>query len=399
MHDSCVDIPCGVPFLPVAALETNLWHQSDTYFNRDLQEGEQERNWLFYGPTVSSPAFRSVWNSYETRVVRGFGMSNIVYYLNGRRDQISGEGMFKLFSHPVTGIQAESFYVLFFKPTVPGKKGNFRTVQVGEKDGLVSPAKQKECAKPLQGTAKGMVSKEDMSLDNISSSSRPRLVSMTSLIWCLTKEIIFSTFTVEADAVSEQVLGNLEYLEIKDELIKKEDLCKLSRALGVLASASVDGMLQNLEKEIDDDAKIGKGWLLLDRDRDGKVTPDEVAADAMYPKDRLALQQLISSLSKDKGMVKVNDWEDESRNEFLRLVKKEVEGKDVDGEKAAMKAYKTASDQSDEVSEADKVSSALMEKVDGMIQNMEKEIDDVKIGKGFLDRDRVGKVTPAALCT
>ena len=248
MHDSCVDIPCGVPFLPVAALETNLWHQSDTYFNRDLQEGEQERNWLFYGPTVSSPAFRSVWNSYETRVVRGFGMSNIVYYLNGRRDQISGEGMFKLFSHPVTGIQAESFYVLFFKPTVPGKKGNFRTVQVGEKDGLVSTAKQKECAKPLQGTAKGMVSKEDMSLDNISSSSRfvapfsvwvsdmcgvymfwltslfsiyrPRLVSMTSLIWCLTKEIIFSTFTVEADAVSEQVLGNLEYLEIKDELIK-----------------------------------------------------------------------------------------------------------------------------------------------------------------------------------
>ncbi|CAF1846350.1 hypothetical protein HID58_060629 [Brassica napus] len=381
MHDSCVDIPCGVPFLPVAALETNLWHQSDTYFNRDLQEGEQERNWLFYGPTVSSPAFRSVWNSCETRVVRGFGMSNIVYYLNGRRDQRSGEGMFKLFSHPVTGIQAESFYVLFFKPTVPGKKGNFRTVQVGEKDGLVSPAKQKECAKPLQGTAKGMVSKEDMSLDNISSSSRPRLVSMTSLIWCLTKELIFSTFKVEADAVSEQVLGNLEYLEIKDELIK------------------VDGMLQNLEKEIDDDAKIGRGWLLLDRDRDGKVTPDEVAADAMYLKDRLALQQLISSLSKDKGMVKVNDWEDESRNEFLRLVKKEVEGKDVDGEKAAMKAYKAASDQSDEVSEADKVSSALMEKVDGMIQNMEKEIDDVKIGKGFLDRDRVGKVTPAALCT
>jgi len=40
------------------------------------------------------------------------------------------------------------------------------------------------------------------------------------------------------------------------------------------------------------------------RDRDGKVTPDEVAAAAMYLKDTLAndgLQQLISSLSKDKG--------------------------------------------------------------------------------------------------
>jgi len=43
-----------------------------------------------------------------------------------------------------------------------------------------------------------------------------------------------------------------------------------------------------------------------------------------------------------------------------------VEREDVDGEKAAMKAYKAAredSDQSDEVAEADEVSSALMEKV------------------------------------
>lgn len=42
----------------------------------------------------------------------------------------------------------------------------------------------------------------------------------------------------------------------------------------------------------------------LHRDRDGKVTADEVAAAAMYLKDTLAnegLQQLISSLSKDKG--------------------------------------------------------------------------------------------------
>jgi LETM1 and EF-hand domain-containing protein 1 len=36
-------------------------------------------------------------------------------------------------------------------------------------------------------------------------------------------------------------------------------------------------MLQNLEKEIDDvDAKIGDGWRLLDRDYDGKVTPEEM---------------------------------------------------------------------------------------------------------------------------
>lgn len=45
------------------------------------------------------------------------------------------------------------------------------------------------------------------------------------------------------------------------------------------------------------------------RDRDGKVTPDEVAAAAMYLKDTLAkegLQQLISSLSKDKGKEQIN---------------------------------------------------------------------------------------------
>jgi len=43
-----------------------------------------------------------------------------------------------------------------------------------------------------------------------------------------------------------------------------------------------------------------------------------------------------------------------------------VEREDVDGEKAAMKAYKAARvdiDQADEVAEADEVSSALMEKV------------------------------------
>lgn len=43
-----------------------------------------------------------------------------------------------------------------------------------------------------------------------------------------------------------------------------------------------------------------------------------------------------------------------------------VEREDVDGEKAAMKAYKAAredSEQTDEVAEADEVSSALMEKV------------------------------------
>ncbi|PKA56234.1 Caltractin [Apostasia shenzhenica] len=74
----------------------------------------------------------------------------------------------------------------------------------------------------------------------------------------------------------------------------------------------VDAMLQTLEREIDDvDAKIGDRWKLLDRDHDGKVTPEEVAAAAMYLKDTLGkegIQELISNLSRDKdGKILVED--------------------------------------------------------------------------------------------
>ncbi|XP_028799027.1 mitochondrial proton/calcium exchanger protein-like [Neltuma alba] len=74
----------------------------------------------------------------------------------------------------------------------------------------------------------------------------------------------------------------------------------------------VDAMLQKLEKEIDDvDAKIGDRWRLLDRDYDGKVTPEEVAAAAIYLKDTLGkegIQELISNLSKDRdGKILVED--------------------------------------------------------------------------------------------
>uniref|UniRef100_A0A452Z1V8 Mitochondrial proton/calcium exchanger protein n=1 Tax=Aegilops tauschii subsp. strangulata TaxID=200361 RepID=A0A452Z1V8_AEGTS len=74
----------------------------------------------------------------------------------------------------------------------------------------------------------------------------------------------------------------------------------------------VDAMLQELEKEIDDvDAQIGNRWQLLDRDHDGKVTPEEVAAAAAYLKDTIGkegVQELISKLSKDKeGKIRVED--------------------------------------------------------------------------------------------
>jgi len=74
----------------------------------------------------------------------------------------------------------------------------------------------------------------------------------------------------------------------------------------------VDAMLRKLEKEIDDvDARIGNRWQLLDRDRDGKVTPEEVAAAANFLKDTIGtegVQELIRNLSKDKeGNILVED--------------------------------------------------------------------------------------------
>nr|XP_010912753.1 mitochondrial proton/calcium exchanger protein [Elaeis guineensis]XP_010912754.1 mitochondrial proton/calcium exchanger protein [Elaeis guineensis]XP_010912755.1 mitochondrial proton/calcium exchanger protein [Elaeis guineensis]XP_029118429.1 mitochondrial proton/calcium exchanger protein [Elaeis guineensis] len=74
----------------------------------------------------------------------------------------------------------------------------------------------------------------------------------------------------------------------------------------------VDALLQELEKEIDDvDAKIGNRWQILDRDHDGKVTPEEVAAAATYLKDTIGkegVQKLISNLSRDKeGKILVED--------------------------------------------------------------------------------------------
>ncbi|KAI5651291.1 hypothetical protein M9H77_37296 [Catharanthus roseus] len=90
----------------------------------------------------------------------------------------------------------------------------------------------------------------------------------------------------------------------------------VDRALGDKVSSAlrdrVDAMLQKLEKEIDDvDATIGDRWRLLDRDYDGKVTPEEVASAAMYLKDTLGkegIEELISKLSKDKeGKILVED--------------------------------------------------------------------------------------------
>ncbi|KAL1189561.1 hypothetical protein V5N11_029919 [Cardamine amara subsp. amara] len=187
------------------------------------------------------------------------------------------------------------------------------------------------------------------------------------------------------DPVSER-RRKLEYLEMQEELIKEEE-----------------------EKEEEELTRIKdvKGG---EEDKALKEMTIPTASEAQEQARARVLEQQddLCELSRALGILASASSVCREREEFLRLVKKEmefyntmVERDDVDGEKAAVKAYKAAredTDQADEVAEADEVSSALMEKVDGLIQNLEKEIDDVdiKIGKGWqiLDRDRDGKVTP-----
>ncbi|XP_031505162.1 uncharacterized protein LOC116267529 [Nymphaea colorata] len=93
----------------------------------------------------------------------------------------------------------------------------------------------------------------------------------------------------------------------------------------------VDAMLQKLEKEIDDvDAIIGDRWRLLDRDYDGKVTPEEVAAAAMYLKDTIGqegVQELVSNLAKDReGKILVED-----------IVRLGAQGDDIDSSESKEK--------------------------------------------------------------
>ncbi|KAH1234933.1 hypothetical protein GLYMA_09G247500v4 [Glycine max] len=97
---------------------------------------------------------------------------------------------------------------------------------------------------------------------------------------------------------------------------RKESDGAIEVAIGDKVSSAlvdrVDTMLQTLEKEIDDvDAKIGDRWRLLDRDYDGKVTPEEVVSAAMYLKDTLGkegIHEFISNLSKDSdGKILVED--------------------------------------------------------------------------------------------
>ncbi|KAF3451078.1 hypothetical protein FNV43_RR07167 [Rhamnella rubrinervis] len=125
------------------------------------------------------------------------------------------------------------------------------------------------------------------------------------------KEIELYNSMVEKEGVDGQKDVMQAYRAAREESENDTDVAEADEVSSALVER-VDAMLQNLEKEIDDvDAKIGDRWQLLDRDFDGKVTPEEVAGAAMYLKNTLGkegVQEVISNLSKDRdGKILVED--------------------------------------------------------------------------------------------
>ncbi|KAH6812638.1 LETM1-like protein [Perilla frutescens var. frutescens] len=125
------------------------------------------------------------------------------------------------------------------------------------------------------------------------------------------KEIDLYNHMVEKEAIDGEEAAKKAYQAAREESDHAAEEAAGNKVSSALINR-VDAMLQKLEKEIDDvDAKIGDRWRLLDRDYDGKVTPEEVASAATYLKDTLdkeGIQELIGKLSKDKdGKILVED--------------------------------------------------------------------------------------------
>ncbi|GJN21543.1 hypothetical protein PR202_gb09028 [Eleusine coracana subsp. coracana] len=125
------------------------------------------------------------------------------------------------------------------------------------------------------------------------------------------KEIELYNSMLEKEGTEGGEEAKRAYLAAREESERDAEVAAEEKVSSALIE-KVDSMLQELEKEIDDvDAQIGNRWQLLDRDHDGKVTPEEVAAAAAYLKDTIGkegIQELISNLSKDKeGKILVED--------------------------------------------------------------------------------------------
>ncbi|TQD88535.1 hypothetical protein C1H46_025955 [Malus baccata] len=187
------------------------------------------------------------------------------------------------------------------------------------------------------------------------------------------------------DSVSER-RRKLEFLEMQEEKIKEEE----QREEEELAR-----MKESKAKEEDKALKE-------------MTIPTAKEAQEQARARTLEKQEKLCEISRALAVLASASSVSREREEFLRLVNKEIElynsvvdKEGTDGEKDALKAYKAARDESDSTAEAEGdngISSALIDKVDSMLHNLEKEIDDVDAQIGdrwrLLDRDFDGKVTP-----
>ncbi|XP_022996896.1 mitochondrial proton/calcium exchanger protein-like isoform X1 [Cucurbita maxima] len=184
------------------------------------------------------------------------------------------------------------------------------------------------------------------------------------------------------DTVSER-RRKLEFLAMQEEMIKEEEeeeeeLAKMQETAGSQKDVALEEMRS-------------------------PTTGEE-------PKEKtktMEKQEQLCELSRALAVLASASSVSREREEFLQLVKKEIdlynsmvkkEGKD--GEEEARRAYKAARQDTDQDVESTlgrKVSSALINRIDTMLHKLEKEIDDVdaKIGDRWrlLDRDYDGKVT------
>ncbi|KAF9679266.1 hypothetical protein SADUNF_Sadunf07G0122100 [Salix dunnii] len=156
-------------------------------------------------------------------------------------------------------------------------------------------------------------------LASASSVSRER----EEFLGLVNKEIELYNSMVEKEGNDGEKEAVKAYRAAREETDRASDVDERDEVSSALIER-VDGMLHNLEKEIDDvDAKIGDRWRILDRDYDGKVTPEEVAAAAMYLKDTLGkegIHELIGNLSKDRDgkilvedIVKLGSWTEDAK--------------------------------------------------------------------------------------
>ncbi|EMS51213.1 hypothetical protein TRIUR3_18170 [Triticum urartu] len=187
------------------------------------------------------------------------------------------------------------------------------------------------------------------------------------------------------DSVSER-RRKLEFLEMQEELIKEEEKKKEKEEKAKQKKEEKANLTE--QEAAEEDLALKEMTEPTAREEEELIEAKQHDKEQLCNISRaLAVLASASSVSKE-------------RQEFLSLVNKEIklynsmlEREDTEGAEEAKKAYMAAREESDdttEVASEEKVSSALIDKVDAMLQELEKEIDDVdaQIGNRWQLLDR-----------